>query len=62
MNESTFAEVPAGLGPVLAKQGFKELTPVQLAVLDPDNSGRDLRRLPVAISVTLAAGGTDHAR
>ncbi|RLE19950.1 MAG: hypothetical protein DRJ65_19270 [Acidobacteria bacterium] len=43
MNEMTFADVPAGLGPVLADRGFTELTPIQTAVLQPEVEGRDLR-------------------
>jgi len=43
MHEILFAEVPAGLGSVLAERGFTELTPIQTAVLDPDLAGRDLR-------------------
>lgn len=43
MHEISFAEVPAGLGAVLAARGFTELTPIQTAVLDPDLAGRDLR-------------------
>ncbi len=39
----SFAEVPAGLGAVLAARGFSELTPIQTAVLNPDLAGRDLR-------------------
>ena len=43
MNETTFADVPAGLGPVLAARGFTELTPIQTEILNPDLAGRDLR-------------------
>ncbi len=43
MNETTFADVPAGLGPVLSQRGFTELTPIQIAILNPDVAGRDLR-------------------
>ncbi len=43
MHEISFAEVPAGLGAVLATRGFTELTPIQTAVLNPDIAGRDLR-------------------
>ena len=43
MHEISFAEVPAGLGAVLATRGFTELTPIQTAVLSPDLAGRDLR-------------------
>lgn len=43
MHEILFAEVPAGLGTVLAERGFTELTPIQTAVLNPDLAGRDLR-------------------
>ena len=43
MHEISFAEVPAGLGSVLAARGFTELTPIQTAVLSPEFAGRDLR-------------------
>lgn len=43
MNETTFAEVPAGLGSVLVDRGFTELTPIQVEILNPDLAGRDLR-------------------
>jgi ATP-dependent RNA helicase DeaD len=43
MHEISFAEVPAGLGAVLAARGFSELTPIQTAVLSPEAAGRDLR-------------------
>jgi len=43
MHETLFAEVPAGLGSVLADRGFTELTPIQTAVLEPNLVGRDLR-------------------
>ena len=43
MHEVSFAEVPAGLGAVLATRGFTELTPIQTAVLKPEFAGRDLR-------------------
>ncbi len=43
MQEIPFAEVPAGLGAVLAERGFTELTPIQNAVLNPELEGRDLR-------------------
>ena len=43
MHDISFAEVPAGLGTVLAERGFTELTPIQTAVLNPDLIGRDLR-------------------
>jgi ATP-dependent RNA helicase DeaD len=43
MHEISFAEVPAGLGAALAARGFTELTPIQVAVLNPDAAGRDLR-------------------
>ncbi|MDX2436079.1 MAG: DEAD/DEAH box helicase [Acidobacteriota bacterium] len=43
MHETSFAEVPAGLGAVLATRGFTELTPIQTAVLNPEVAGRDLR-------------------
>ncbi len=42
MIDAPFAEVPAGLAPVLAARGFTELTPIQVAVLDPELVGRDL--------------------
>ncbi|MCD4750586.1 MAG: DEAD/DEAH box helicase [Thermoanaerobaculales bacterium] len=43
MHDTPFAEVPEGLGAVLADRGFTELTPIQTAVLNPDLAGRDLR-------------------
>ncbi|MEE4273832.1 MAG: DEAD/DEAH box helicase, partial [Thermoanaerobaculales bacterium] len=43
MHDISFAEVPAGLGAVLAERGFTELTSIQEAVLNPDLAGRDLR-------------------
>lgn len=43
MNETIFADVPAGLGTVLAERGFTELTPIQTAILSSDVAGRDLR-------------------
>ena len=43
MHDTPFAEVPVGLGAVLADRGFTELTPIQTAVLSPDVAGRDLR-------------------
>ena len=43
MQNTTFAEVPAGLGTVLEERGFSELTPIQIAVLAPEVAGRDLR-------------------
>jgi ATP-dependent RNA helicase DeaD len=42
MHEISFAEVPAGLGAVLATRGFTELTPIQTAVLNSDLADRDL--------------------
>ncbi len=43
MNTSPFSEVPAGLGPALAKKGFTSLTTVQTAVLAEGLHDRDLR-------------------
>jgi ATP-dependent RNA helicase DeaD len=43
MHDTLFAEVPVGLGAVLADRGFNELTPIQTAVLSPELAGRDLR-------------------
>ncbi len=43
MHDNPFAEVPAGLGSVLAERGFTELTPIQTAILNPDLADRDLR-------------------
>jgi len=43
MQDNPFAQVPAGLGSVLADRGFTELTSIQAAVLSPDLAGRDLR-------------------
>ncbi len=42
MRDTTFAEVPEGLGATLAERGFTELTPIQAAVLGADLAGRDL--------------------
>ena len=38
-----FSTLPAPFATALAKHGFSELTPVQLAVLAPDLAGKDLR-------------------
>jgi ATP-dependent RNA helicase DeaD len=43
MHDTLFAEVPAGLGAVLAARGFTALTPIQAAVLSPHLADRDLR-------------------
>jgi ATP-dependent RNA helicase DeaD len=44
MNESDFAPlVGPAVASALAQRGYSRLTPVQVAVLDPKHSGRDLR-------------------
>jgi ATP-dependent RNA helicase DeaD len=44
MNESDFAPlVGPAVASALAKRGYSSLTPVQVAVLDPELAGRDLR-------------------
>lgn len=41
--EDPLSSVPSALHPALERKGFATLTPVQLAVLEPGLSGRDLR-------------------
>jgi ATP-dependent RNA helicase DeaD len=44
MNESDFAPlVGPAVASALSQRGYTRLTPVQVAVLDPKLSGRDLR-------------------
>ena len=43
LNPDPFAGIPALISSALVKQGFKELTPVQRAVVDAEHAGKDLR-------------------